>query len=93
MCAAPAVGFQHSRMAADLFHVWLEAACKTEPLRLESTDFAQQDSLDGIAKVIYETKDVKASKTFNALDRLAQPERYARIDRNIQSFHKNQCWQ
>jgi hypothetical protein len=31
-----------------------------------------QDSLDGIAKVIYESKDGKTSKTFEALDWLAQ---------------------
>ena len=36
------------------------------------TYVATQDSLDGIAKVIYESKDVKTSKTFEALDWLAQ---------------------
>jgi len=36
------------------------------------TYVAQQDSLDGIAKVIYESKDGKASQRFDALDRLAQ---------------------
>jgi len=33
---------------------------------------ASQDSSDGIAKVIYESKDGKTSKTFKALDWLAQ---------------------
>jgi hypothetical protein len=32
------------------------------------TYVAAQDSLDGIAKVIYESKDGKTSKTFEALD-------------------------
>ncbi len=36
------------------------------------TYIAAQDSLDGIAKVIYESKDGKTSKTFEALDWLAQ---------------------
>jgi hypothetical protein len=36
------------------------------------TYVAQQDSLDGIAKVIYESKDGKASQRFDALDWLAQ---------------------
>jgi len=36
------------------------------------TYVAAQDSLDGIAKVIYESKDGKRSKTFEALDWLAQ---------------------
>jgi len=37
------------------------------------TYIAVQDSLDdGIAKVIYESKDGKTSKTFEALDWLAQ---------------------
>jgi Putative transposase len=33
---------------------------------------APSDSLDGIAKVIYASKDGKTSKTFDALDWLAQ---------------------
>ena len=33
---------------------------------------AAQDSLDGIAEVIYESKDGKRSKKFEALDWLAQ---------------------
>ncbi len=36
------------------------------------TYVAAQDSLDGIAKVIYESKNGKTSKTFEALDWLAQ---------------------
>ena len=36
------------------------------------TYIAAQDSLDGIAKVVYESKDGKTSKTFEALDWLAQ---------------------
>ena len=32
------------------------------------TYFATQDSLDGVAKVIYESKDGQRSKTFEALD-------------------------
>jgi hypothetical protein len=36
------------------------------------TYVAQQDSLAGIAKVIYESKDGKTSQTFDALDWLAQ---------------------
>ncbi len=36
------------------------------------TYVAAQDSLDGIAKVIYESKDGKRSKKFEALDWLAQ---------------------
>ncbi len=36
------------------------------------TYVAAQDSLDGIAKVIYESKDGKTSKTFEALDWLGQ---------------------
>ena len=36
------------------------------------TYIAVQDSLDGIAKVIYESKDGKTSKTFEALNWLAQ---------------------
>jgi len=36
------------------------------------TYVAPQDSLDGIAKVIYESKDGKTSKPFDALDWLAQ---------------------
>ena len=36
------------------------------------TYVAPQDSLDGIAKVIYESKDGKISKTFEALDWLAK---------------------
>ena len=33
---------------------------------------APQDTLDGIAKVIYESKDAKTHKTFDALNWLAQ---------------------
>ena len=33
---------------------------------------ASQDSSDGVAKVIYQSKDAKTSKTFDALDWLAQ---------------------
>ncbi len=36
------------------------------------TYVAAQDSLDGIAKVIYESKDGKRSKKFEALEWLAQ---------------------
>jgi hypothetical protein len=36
------------------------------------TYVAAQDSSDGIAKVIYQSKDAKTTKTFDALDWLAQ---------------------
>jgi len=36
------------------------------------TYVAAQDSSDGIAKVIYQSKDAKTTKTFDALDLLAQ---------------------
>jgi hypothetical protein len=36
------------------------------------TYIAAQDSSDGVAKVIYQSKDGKPSKTFDALDWLAQ---------------------
>jgi len=36
------------------------------------TYVAAQDTSDGIAKVIYQSKDAKTSKTFDALDWLAQ---------------------
>jgi hypothetical protein len=36
------------------------------------TYVSAQDSSDGIAKVIYQSKDAKATKTFEALDWLAQ---------------------
>jgi hypothetical protein len=36
------------------------------------TYVAAQDSSDGVAKVIYQSKDAKTTKTFDALDWLAQ---------------------
>ncbi len=36
------------------------------------TYVAANDSADGVAKVLYKSKDGKATKTFNALDWLAQ---------------------
>ncbi len=36
------------------------------------TYVAAQDSSDGVAKVIYRSKDAKTTKTFDALDWLAQ---------------------
>ena len=39
---------------------------------MRMTYVAPQDSLDGIAKVIYESKDGKTSKTFEALDWLVR---------------------
>ena len=36
------------------------------------TYIAAQDSSDGLAKVIYQSKDSKTTKTFDALDWLAQ---------------------
>jgi hypothetical protein len=36
------------------------------------TYIAADDSADGVAKVLYESKDGKATKTFGALDWLAQ---------------------
>ena len=36
------------------------------------TYVAAQDTSDGIAKVIYQSKDAKTTKTFDALDWLAQ---------------------
>jgi hypothetical protein len=36
------------------------------------TYIAADQSADGVAKVIYDSKDSKASKTFDALDWLAQ---------------------
>ncbi len=36
------------------------------------TYIAPQDSIDGIAKVIYQSKNGKTTKTFDALDWLAQ---------------------
>jgi hypothetical protein len=36
------------------------------------TYVAAHDSSDGVAKVIYESKDGKAARTFDALDWLAQ---------------------
>ncbi len=36
------------------------------------TYVAAQDSSDGVGKVIYQSKDAKTTKTFDALDWLAQ---------------------
>ncbi len=43
------------------------------------TYVAAQDSLDGIAKVIYESKNGKTSKTFEALDWLVRLRRNTHI--------------
>ncbi len=43
------------------------------------TYVAAQDSLDGVAKVIYESKNGKTSKTFEALDWLVRLRRNTHI--------------